>query len=264
LYNEIAAWRNGYQGRRLVTKYGGFMLSRIRFAILALTLVAIAAIPAQAIQRVASKFGILEVRFGYAMPLGEYDGLPGMDFIFDDTVAFSPDPIVVSKSVALDADRVFNDGFAAGLSYGQMIGGHWRALVAFDYARNKVKNPIIQQIGDSVYTISFTDDLTYNQYDLAFRASYAFADLRKYGWSPFLGLGALAGLSTSQSPGYQTDSEFDFGMSLDCGLDVKLWEAQNGHSFATLSSINSWNFFATGERVSHLQIGGGIKYFFKP
>ena len=77
------------------------MFSRIRLAILALTLVALAAIPAQAIQRVASKFGMLEVRFGYAMPMGEYNGLPGLDFIFDE-----------SDLVAFDAERVFDDGFA--------------------------------------------------------------------------------------------------------------------------------------------------------
>jgi hypothetical protein len=229
------------------------MLSGKHIGTLALMLLVAAATPAHAIQRVAPRIGIIEVRFGYAMPLGEYDGLPGLDFIFDE-----------SDLVSFDAENVFEDGFAAGISYGQMLGGHWRASFGFDYARNKVKNPIMQQIGDYLYRIDFTDDLTYNQYDLSFRTAYAFTDLRQYRWSPFLGLGAMAGLSTSQSPGYETQMKLDFGMDLDFGLDVKLWEGADKRSFVALSSINSWNFVATGDRVSYLQIGGGLRYFFKP
>jgi len=230
------------------------MVSMKNIGISALALIMAAATPAGAIQRVAAKFGIVEARFGYAMPLGEYDGLPGLDFIFDE-----------SELVAFDAERVYEDGYAFGLSYGQALGGHWRASVGFDYARNKVKNPIIQRIGDYQYSIEdLPNNLSNDQYDLAFRTAYAFTDLNQLGWSPFLGLGALAGLSSSRSPGYPANSEFDFGMSLDFGLDVKLWQGSDGRTFAALSSINSWNFVTTGERVSHLQIGGGLKYFFKP
>lgn len=229
------------------------MLSGKFVGTLAFVVLVVAATPAHAIQRVAARFGIMEVRFGYAMPQGDYDGLPGLDFIFDE-----------SDLVAFDAENTFEDGFAAGISYGQMLGGHWRASFGFDYARNKVKNPIMQLIGDYQYRIDFTDDLTYNQYDLSFRTAYAITDLRQYGWSPFVGLGALAGMSTSQSPGYESQMKLDFGMSLDFGLDAKLWEGADRRSFVALSSINSWNFVTTGDRVSYLQIGGGLRYFFKP
>jgi len=222
-------------------------------AMLALALVVVAIAPAQAIQRVSARTGVIEVRFGYAMPLGEYDGLPGIDFIFDE-----------SELIAFDAERVFDDGIGLGFTYGQMLGNHWRVSVGFDFAQNKVKNPIIQQIGDYQYSVSFPDDPTYKQYDLSLRAAYALTDVHQAGWSPFVGVGVLTGLSAITSPGYETDSEFDFGMSLDFGLDVKLWEASGGRSFVALSSINSWNFLVTGERVSHLQIGGGVKYFFRP
>jgi len=218
-----------------------------------LALILAAGTPAFAIQRVAARFGVLEVRFGYAMPQGQYDGLPGLDFIFDET-----------ELVEFDADRVYKDGFALGLSYGQMLGGNWRASVAFDYARNEIKNPIFQRIGDYEYTITLPDKWTFHQYDLTLRGAFAFTDLSQMAWSPFVGLGVSTGLSTVRSPGYATESEFDFGMSLDFGLDVKLFQAADNRSFVALSSINSWNFLSSGERASHLQVGGGIKYFFKP
>jgi hypothetical protein len=232
------------------------MSTRIKILVPAVLLLSVA-IPAHAIERVASRFGALEIRFGYAMPLGEYDGLPGLDFIFEDSASGA-------ELVDFDAERVFDDGFAFGFSYGQILAGRWRASIGFDYARHDVKNPIIQQIGDYQYSIAFPDDVSYNQYGLSFRVAYAPTDLHRQGWSPFVGVGALSGLSAISSPGYETDSEFDFGMSLDFGLDVKLWENPDARSFVALSSINSWSFVATGERVSHLQIGGGLKYFFKP
>jgi len=218
-----------------------------------LALVLGASAPSFAIQRVAARFGVLEVRFGYAMPQGQYDGLPGLDFIFDE-----------SELVEFDADRVYKDGFALGLSYGQMLGGNWRVSVAFDYSRNEIRNPILQQIGLYEYSIAFPHRLTAHQYDLTLRGAYAFTDLSQTVWSPFVGVGLSTGLSSNTSPGYTTESEFDFGMCLDFGLDVKIWQAADNRSFVALSSINSWNFLSTGERVSHLQIGGGIKYFFKP
>lgn len=206
-----------------------------------------------AIQRVAPKLGVLEFRGGYAMPLGDYNGIPGLDFVFDDT-----------ELVSFDADNVFNEGFALGISYGQIAGGHWLMSIGLDYARNKIKNPILQDIGNFQYSMAFLDDQTYQQYDLSLRGAYLFNNLAHTFWSPFFGLGASAGLSSTSSPGYQTESEFDFGLSLDFGLDYKLWKAAGNRSFVTLSSINSWNFVATGDRISYLQVGGGIKYYFKP
>ena len=205
------------------------------------------------IERVAARFSYLELRSSYAMPQGEYDGLPGMDFLFDDT-----------ELVTFDANKVFDDGFAFGLTYGQMLGGNWRASVGFDYARNKIKNPILQQKGIYEYRITFLDDETYQQYDLTFRGAYSPTNLAQTPLSPYVGLGASAGLSSATAPGYENELEFNLGVSLDFGLDVKLWQAADNRSFVALSSINSWNFLTTAERISHLQVGGGIRYFFKP
>jgi len=206
-----------------------------------------------ALERVPAKFSYLEVRFSYAMPLGAYDGLPGFDFDFGE-----------DGLIEFDADRVYDDGFGFGLTYGQLFGANWRTSAGFDYANNKIKNPIIQQSGIYEYRIGFTDDLTYQQYDLAVHTSYSPLGLVQSTWSPYFGLGGAIGMASATASGYESDYEFNLAFSLDFGLDAKLWTAPDDRSFLTLASINSWNFAASGDRVKHLQIGGGLRYFFKP
>jgi hypothetical protein len=205
-----------------------------------------------AIERVASRLGYLEVRSSYAIPQGTYEGLPGLDFDFGDGQTF-----------AFDADRVFDDGFALGLTYGQLMGRYWRTSFGFDYAKNKVKNPILQNEGIYEYRVGFTDDETYHLYDLTIRGAFAPTNLEQSPWCPFVGLGVAFGFGSANAPGYETNYDFGTALSLDFGADVKLWTAPDSRSFVALSSINSWDIMATGNRIKLLQIGGGLRYFFK-
>ncbi len=206
-----------------------------------------------AIQRVAPRIAVLEFRGGYAMPLGSYDGIVGVPFEFDP-----------GEIVHFDAERVYRDGLHLGISLGRLSGNHWQRSVGFDYARSRIENPIEQEIGIYIYTISFPEDLTYQQYDLTLRQAYLFNNLTQTAWNPYFGLSATAGLAVVTAPGFETESQLTFALGLDFGLDFKVWQAADNRSFVTLSSINSWDFLATGERVSYLQVGGGIKYYFRP
>ena len=206
-----------------------------------------------AIQRVAPKIGVLEFRGGYGTPQGNYDGIVGVDFVFG-----------ADEIIEFDAEDVYDNGFTAGIGYGQVVGGHWLLSLSLDYARNKIKNPIERETGDYLYTISFVEDPTYNQYDLTLHGGYLSNDLAHSIWSLNFGLSAAAGISSLTSPGYETETQGNFALGLDFGLDLKIWTAADKRSFMTLSSINNWNFLSTGARASQLQIGGGIKYFFKP
>ncbi len=205
-----------------------------------------------AIERVAARMGYMEVSSSYAMPLGSYNGIPGMPFEFDAGSTFS-----------YDANRVYNDGFGVGLTFGKAYISNWRIAVGFDYARNKIKNPISQAGGLYEYTIAFMDDPTYHQSDVKLHCAYAPLNLTESYWTPFVGLGASLGLGSVSTPGYQTDYQFNTSLAADFGLDVKLWTAPDKRSFVTFSSINSWTFVATGDRIKHLQVGGGLRYFFK-
>ena len=206
-----------------------------------------------AITRVAPKVNILEFHAGYGMPQGTYDQIIGTEFLFD--------PYEI---VDFDADRVYNNAFYFGLNYGQVIGGHWQATVGFDFAQSKLENPIEQIIGYYLYSVGFLGDPTWRSYDLNLKAVYGLNDLVNSSWSPFLGLGVTGGLSTLSAKGYESQSNATYALSVDFGLDAKIWHDVEDRTFVTISSINSYELVGSGDRARLLRIGGGIKYFFRP
>lgn len=207
-------------------------------------------VPTCALERVAAKTAYWEIGFSYAMPQGSYAGIPGMDFTDES-----------ARTVSIDGANLYEDGFAARLGYGKIVGGKWLLGVTFDYARNQMKNPIVQT---GYEPLLFPETNTYSHYAVVIRPGYAPLDLKTAGWSPFVGTSFSFGLAALTAPTYSAEYEATFGMDLDFGLDIKIWQSSDDRSYVTLASMNSWNFLATGNRVSHLQIGGGLRYFFKP
>jgi hypothetical protein len=203
-----------------------------------------------AIERVPARFGYIVTGFGFAMPQGDYDGFPNRDFVSDSGAA-----------VTIDGSNLYKDGLSFTLGYGQLIGSRWLFGVCFDYSRHQVKDPVAQP---GYEPVSFPKKSTYSHYAIAVRPSFAPLDVRESGWTPFVGSSFTFGLASMTAPGYVSEYEATFGMDIDFGADVRLWEASDSRSFLTLSSLNSWNFLSTGTRVSQLQIGGGLRYFFKP
>jgi hypothetical protein len=208
---------------------------------------------ALAIQRVAPKMGVWEFRGSYAMPQGTYDGIVGIPFDFGNGQYFEA-----------DAEDVYEDGFGFGVSYGQIVGGHWQFSIGFDYSQSDVLDSLGWVLADTLFSITFVGPTEAHQYDLTLRGVYELNNLAHTFWSPFFGLSAATGLTSVSTRGYESDNQINFALNMDFGLDVKIWQDANNRSFVTLSSMNSWNFLTTGERASYLQIGGGIKYFFKP
>lgn len=207
---------------------------------------------AYAIQRTATRSSFIEFRGGYAMPQGSHRGFPDAPFTGDS-----------GGILEFDAENVYKDGFFLGIGVGQVLAGSWFGSVNFDYARNEVQRPVEQRFGNAIYSRTFERGTAYRQYDLTFRTGYSFLNLAQSSLSPYIGLNGSAGLEVLSTPGFATNNEFDFGLGLDFGLDFKVWSAPNNRSFMTVSSLNSWNFVSTGERVSHLSVGAGIRYFFK-
>ena len=225
------------------------MLHRIALWV-TLTLVSGIAVNSFAIERVPGRMNYLEIRSGYAMPLGDYTGLPGVPFVDQD-----------GFPVSIEGTNVYKDGVSFGVGYGQVFGGKWIAGASFEYARNAVKDPIIQP---GFAPVSFPKESAYNHYAIVLNWAYAPLDLRDQSWSPYFGPSVSLGLASLSAPGYVTEYQTDFGLDLAFGMDFRVWQSADNRSMVALSSINSWNFVATSDRVSHLQIGGGLKYFFKP
>lgn len=207
----------------------------------------------QAITRVAPKMNVLEFHGGVGMPQGTYDELVGTEFLFDP-----------NERVEFDADQVYDNGFYMGLGYGRVFGGHWNAVFGFDFAQCNVKDPIEKTIGIYQYSIDFTEPPTWRSYDLSARVLYGLFDLVESPASPYLGVGLTGGLSTLSAKGFDNQSNATYAVSAEFGLDVKLWHDVEERSLMTLSSINSYEFAASGDRARLLRIGLGIKYFFRP
>jgi hypothetical protein len=228
------------------------MTKRARF-VLAIALILVQAVSAGAITRAARKVGFWEFHGSYTMPQGTLGGLPGAPFVAES-----------GELLEGDASDVYKDGYSIGMAYGQIFDKHWLVSVGFDYSRNDVKDLIILTDGNFLYSSSTPRDQAYNQYDVTLRVLYAVANPVRHAWTPLVGMSANAGYSVLSTPGFQSNSDFDFGMNIDFGVDFKIWKVTDSRRFVTLSSINSWNFFSTDERVPQLQIGAGIRYFFGP
>ena len=63
---------------------------------------------------------------------------------------------------------------------------------------------------------------------------------------------------------YADENELKFTVSVNFGADIKVWTAPSGRSYVALSSVNSWDLLASGQRPRYLNIGGAIKYYFRP
>ena len=107
-------------------------------------------------------------------------------------------------------------------------------------------------------------DITYRQYDLEFNVNYLLNNLARTFWSPYVGIGAQAGFTSLSEKGADDQSDLKFALSLNFGVDFKIWGEPKNRSFVTLSSINSLNFLGSDNRPQYLNIGGGLRYYFRP
>jgi hypothetical protein len=226
------------------------MFSRIQFAIPVLTVVAITTTPAYAIQRVASKLGVVEVRFGYAMPLGTNTGTFVDDFVYED------------RLYEANAKDVYKEGLGLGIAFGQTSASKLSFGIGFQYVTHDFKDTAVSKDG----TVGFfqLETPTYRQFDLQISAHYYPLNIKSVPIVPYAGVSISPGLGMADFRFFKDEYQITLSTSLDFGVDFKVWSAADNRSFACLSSINSWDFYGSGDRARHLQIGGGIKYFFKP
>ncbi|RKX24356.1 MAG: hypothetical protein DRP45_08385 [Candidatus Zixiibacteriota bacterium] len=220
---------------------------------IATLLVILTAIPsAWAIQRTAPRLNVVSFSGGYAGPVGTYDGTVALDFDFDGTL------------VDFDAKNVYENGVRLAISYGAVKRGHWLGTLGFEYTRHNYKNPLVQRHSNHLYEITFLEDPAFSQYDLELSLGYLFNDLNYTVWSPLFGFRLTAGMSGISAERVESEYQSSLSLGLDFGADIKIWTAPDKRSFVTLSSVNSWDFAASNDRPRYLNIGAGIKYYFRP
>ncbi len=222
------------------------MSRTIRPTVVLLALVFAAGSPSEAaIKRVAKRYNVIDFYGGYARPHGDYKRMG--DLPFTDQSGYP---------IELSADEWLDDTYFFGFDYGRVYKAHLMYSLGFRFTKHRVMD---------VFESPPAKDIRYRQYDLEFNTNYMFNDLSKFFWSPYVGVGAQAGFTSFSIKGADNDeSQLKFAFSLNLGVDFKIWAEPKGRSFVTLSSINNLNIVGSDDRPIYLNIGGGLRYYFRP
>lgn len=226
---------------------------------LSLTLAAVillAAVADARLDRVARRHSVFSIYGGYATPHGSYDKLGSA--LFTDEFG---------QRIQIDADEFLDDTYFMGLELGRLVAGQFMGTLGFRYTDMKLKTGDVYTFGSSGSSVSLPSfALNYSQYDLTLDMNYLIADISRQPIAPYVGGGFWGGwtrLSSDQATTYLSDDEFSIGLNLNFGCDVKLTDMDRG-GFLTLSSVNSYNLLASDDRPRYLNLGIGLKYYFRP
>ncbi|UCC45748.1 MAG: hypothetical protein JSU65_07465 [Candidatus Zixiibacteriota bacterium] len=216
-------------------------MQRIRYFCLFTVVMALMASEVFGVVRVARRYNVIEVFGSSAQAWGEYSEVGPVSIVDG-----------LGRPVKVKASVLFDPSFSFGVTYGQLRNDHWIGDLGFRYLRI---NHNLDFAGTNV---------RFHQYDIDITVNYLFLRLPTSAWSPYIGASVNGGLTVQSPEGYDTNSSLTFGLSANFGLDLKLWTNRKDQSFVTLSSVNTWNAVGSGNRPRFLQIGAGLKYWFRP
>ena len=227
-------------------------LQALKYALRLVTFIIAVAVLSQdctaGIERTAKRWYMLDLYGGTSMPQGENWGIVG-------------EPLFTDYTFSVPADSIYKDAFHLGLRYAA-LSSNWLMGVGFRYTNVIVRdtidvypyNPVLFR--NSIANVSQWDlDLFIHCYPL---------DLTKNAFSPYLGIDIQSGILSLTASGYKSRNEMTFAISADFGADIKIFSGESGRSFVTLASVNSYQFVGTNDRPKYLNVGVGLKYFFRP
>ncbi|MBU0983931.1 MAG: hypothetical protein KKA42_08675 [candidate division Zixibacteria bacterium] len=219
------------------------MTQYAKLALAALTAVLVLAGSSVAVERVAPRLNVIEFYGGYAIPVGTYNNLAGIPFV---------DELGFPVNLGLDADDAWDPGFCLGVNYGQVNNQHLAVTLGFLYTRANIDDDLVFGI----------ERPKVNVYDVSANVNWLFLDLRHNPWSPHFGVGFRAGLTEQSYRAFSNEYELTLDLGFNFGAEAKVWTDRHG-AFMTLASINHWSFTASDERPRALEIGGGLKYYWR-
>ncbi len=208
------------------------------------------ATPAEAgLARVAKRYTLVDLNGGYSSPVGKYEGIGVIDFENSR-----------GQLVRLNADEVYDPTFHVGLNYGQLRNSHMQWTIGFRYTKI---NQLNRFVADDQTLVFAPEKPSIHQLDIDFNFNYLLTNITERWIAPYAGVGARAGLTTFSAEGVESESEINLGVCLNFGAEVKLWQHPQGRSFVTFASVNSYDFWASGDKPRFLNIGGAVKYYFR-
>lgn len=196
------------------------------------------------ITRVSKRLSFVEFYAGYAKPVGTVDGYPVQYGEF----------LIGGDPVDADANDIYNTTSSFGLRLGQIVAGHTLVSFGLQYSNLRV-------LDDPEWSV--VPETDFETYDLDFDLNFRFLDFSSSPFSPYVGVGVLAGLIRAHGTGVETEYTGTIGLTANFGAELKVWEGGSGGAM-TLASVNDYQLVATGDRPRYLNIGGALRYYFLP
>mgnify|MGYP001011999912 CR=1 FL=1 len=219
-------------------------MKRMILVTLLLSLICLAAVPAAdaAIRRVPARYNMLSLYGGYANPHGEYDQIGPIQIRAGDV------------SLDIEGDSLFDPTYFFGFHYGSFFNRHFLLTIGFRFVDHDVQQWVFDQV----------DKFDYRNYDLDLNVDiYPFDLTQEAVLSPYVGAGFRAGLTSFEPKGFESESDIAIGLSANFGAVWKIAQSRNGRWFATIASVNSFDFYASSDRPKYLNVGGALRYWFR-
>lgn len=206
-----------------------------------------------AITKVAKKYSYFSFFASSSEPVGSYDGFTFEDFL----------------TKGQDADEVYKSTSQFGFKYGN-LSSKYAVSFGFRYTEHKLQDTVYfardvvenGQLFDIIYSDEI-QDAKFNQFDFELDANYVFKDISQSTIAPYAGFGVKAGIANVSFQEFEDENNFIFTFNLNFGADIKIWQSGNGRNFMTLSSVNSYDLYATANKPKYFNIGGAVKYYFR-
>ena len=200
-----------------------------------------------AITRVAQTVRFLEYYAGVSTHVGRRNGFPGAGFEFPTTAK-------------VNSSDIYENTFHLGISYGQIHRSNLLGTIGFRFTKHEFLDTI--NISDTLSLILIGDP-SLSQFDMDFSINYLLLDFNNSSFVPYMGVGIQTGILVISERGFETRRETMLGLSLNFGADLKLSSAKKGPPLWTLASINSYNLYGFNEKPKYLNIGVGLRYYFR-
>jgi hypothetical protein len=208
-------------------------------------LVCAASITSWAVTKTPRSLYMFDFHAGYSVPTGSYAGIGPANWDGE-----------------LQSSDLFDPTYHVGIEGGRLWNDHLYMGFGFQYTRINLDDRI-----DTLFSsgsLFELPELKFHQYDFSFGARFYPGSPAIQSFAPYLGPSLTLGLTSMTAPHYRSETQTTVALNLDFGADFRIWKANDGRSLVTLSSVNSWNVIAGGDRPRFLNIGFGVRYFFRP
>jgi hypothetical protein len=220
----------------------------IRSLIVTALVLTTAGVVSQAATRTARSLYVFDINAGYSTAFGNYSGIGSFN----------------NWGGTLTASETFDPTYHFGFTLGRIHNDRLFLGLGFRYTKINIDDHIGDLLQDGNGAPVDTALLRFHQYDFSVDCNYYPVNIVEESMAPYFGGGLIAGLTSWAPPGFASESKLSVALAVNFGLDLKVWSAADKRSFVTLSSVNSWQVVASGDRPRYLNFGGAVRYFFRP